>query len=91
MKLRFWRFLITFLLPTSAFANICESRLKNKSANYLKTESKAYIAYGTHKPTKKTIWQDCSDYSPFRGDGQKLNCLGKKFTIWPSINSMHRG
>ena len=92
MKLRLWILLISLLLPTSAFANICESRLKNKSAKYLRTVNKVYIAYGTHKPTKKTIWHDCYyDVTAGYGSGAKLNCLGKIFNHWDNydMNVMH--
>ena len=89
MKLRLWILLISLLLPTSAFANICESRLKNKSAKYLRTVNKVYIAYGTHKPTKKTIWHDCYFESGDIYGIAKINCLGKIFNHWPTLDAMH--
>ena len=86
MKLRFWIFLITLLLPTSAFANSCESRMKNKAAKYISSGVKTYMAFGTHNPTKRTIWKEC-----IGGDrtlAQGFKCDGKVFRYWRNLKSM---
>jgi len=78
MKLRFWIFLITLLLPTSAFANSCKSFLKNKTykpdkaveaVQTLKPVMTLSMAMGTHKPTKETIWKTC--YQPYAFNDKK--------------------
>mgnify|MGYP001337499429 CR=1 FL=1 len=89
MKLRFWIFLITLLLPTSAFANSCKSFLKNKRYKASEPVKTLSMAIGTHKPTKETIWKTCYDTPPgtkydnedsdnFSLMGQYIFCDGKQ-------------
>ena len=84
MKLRFWIFLITLLLPTSAFANSCASRLKNKNYEKTKKQDVLSVAIGTYKPTKETKWIDCKR-GPY-GNGEMLYCGEKKFATLLRLN-----
>ena len=77
MKLRLWILLITLLLPSSAFANSCASRLKNKNYEKTKKQEVISVAIGTHKPTKETKWIDCNR-GPYAA-GEMLYCGEKKF------------
>ena len=91
MQLRFWIFLITLLLPTSAFANSCKSFLKNKTYKPYTPVSTLSMAIGTHKPTKETIWKTCYEASLGRttkysedfylGNNTIIVCDGKNFSF----------
>ena len=60
MKKSIWVILITFLFPAAAFSDSCNSLLRGKNFESIKSPSKMYIAWGSHEWTKETDWGKCS-------------------------------
>jgi len=83
MKLRFSIFLITLLLPTTAFANSCASFLKNKNYERQQAYNVFSVAIGTYKPTKETKWIECEGPSQIKYQTIDWDCEGRIFRFFP--------